>query len=286
MGPEEADDVRQTSDLAAPTTPIEGIQRRRRGIWLPLILFAVLIAGGIYVGLGVIPQPAPQSGGTPHTRSPSAGPTLRPTGPTPTSTLVVPDAPVRPADALAAWASQISPAVNIPVTAVEAYGYAQLQMQQTDPQCHLGWTTLAGIGEVESKHGQAGGAVLQPNGRSQPVIRGPALDGNGGRALVRDTDGGAFDGDEHFDREMGPMHLLPTHWRRFGADADKDQLLDPYDIDDATMAMASLLCSGTDDLSTRTGWNAAIGLFRSGTTYATKVFQAADSYGQRTRNIG
>jgi hypothetical protein len=284
MGPPEGDDARQTSDLEASTAPIEGAPRRRRGIWLPLVLFAALIAAGVYVGVYVIPQRAPTTGAAPRTQSPGAHPTGQPS-PVPSSTLVLPTPPVRPADALADWARQISSAVNVPVTAVEAYGYAQLQMQQTDPQCHLGWTTLAGIGEVESSHGQMGGAVLQPNGRSQPVIKSPPLDGKSGRPLVRDTDAGAFDGDTTFDHEMGPMRLLPSEWRPHEIDADGDGIVDPYDIDDASLALAGLLCSGREDLSSRTGWNAAIGLFHPDEAYKKKVFTAADSYGQRTRNI-
>ena len=97
--------------------------------------------------------------------------------------------------------------INVPEVAIQAYGYAQLMLQQTDPQCHLSWTTLAGIAQVESTHGQAGGAVLEPSGRSSPPIAGPLLDGRNGRPLVRDTDAGAFDGDATYDRAMGPLRL-------------------------------------------------------------------------------
>ena len=159
-------------------------------------------------------------------------------------------------------------------------------MQDTDSSCKIGWTTLAGVGEVESFHGQVGGAVLGRSGRSDPVMVGPVLDGQGGRALVRDTDAGAFDGDATYDRTMGPLRLTPTQWRDFASDADGDGIQDPYDIDDASLALARLLCSGTDDLSQLPGWNAAVRRYHAGDAYARSVFQAADGYGQRTRDIG
>src|SRR5690606_2487160 len=158
-------------------------------------------------------------------------------------------------------------------------------MQDSDPACKLSWTALAGIGEVESFHGQADGAVLGANGRSDPVIIGPALDGQGGRARVADTDAGAYDGDTSFDRAMGPLRLTPSMWREHAADADTDGIQDPYDIDDASLALAKLLCSGAEDMSQLSGWTSALRRYKSGDAYAQKVFQTADGYGERTRGI-
>jgi membrane-bound lytic murein transglycosylase B len=197
-----------------------------------------------------------------------------------------PSLPIRPADQLAPWADRIAAAVTVPETAVQAYGYAQVVMDRTDPTCHLTWTTLAAIGRKESDHGQAGGAKLGDGGRSVPPIVGPLLDGKNGRAEVKDTDAGAFDGDSRFDRAMGPLKLMPSMWSAQAIDADTDGILDPYDIDDAALALARLLCSGTDDLSLGTGWNAAVARYHSGTAYARDIFAIADDYGRRTRNIG
>jgi len=58
------------------------------------------------------------------------------------------------------------------------------------------------------------------------------------------------------------------------------------DLDDASLALARLLCSGTEDLGRKAGWNAAIGRLHPGDAYARSVFEAANSYGQRTRDIG
>ena len=43
--------------------------------------------------------------------------------------------------------------------------------------CKVGWTTLAGIGWVESQHGTIGGRTLGDDGHSSTPVLGPALDG-------------------------------------------------------------------------------------------------------------
>ncbi len=298
MGRADRDDTRQTTDFDSPTLRIGGafsegddaVPRaplgRRHGprLWLPLAIFVMLLAAAAAVGRFVVPNTAaPQSAPSQVSSARGAG------GPTSAATPTLPTLPTpppRPADALAGWATAINGATDIPVVAAEAYGYAQLLAQQTTPNCHLGWTTLAGIGKIESDHGRAGGAVLGANGRSTPPINGPALDGKDGRALVADTDGGAYDGDASFDRMMGPLHLLPSIWATYRTDADADGVFDPYDIDDASAALARYLCSGTEDLNTLAGWRTAVARYRTGSPYERTVFEAADSYGQRTRSIG
>jgi len=260
--------------------------RRRRG-WL-VVLAVLLLGSAALVARYALPKSAPAPGAAPPpaTGAPRPSPVITgeiipPTGATPVLTL-----PARPADALGPWAAQVGPVAGIPPVALQAYGYAQLSVESTNPQCHLTWTTLAGIGEVESQHGQKGGAVLSPTGRSIPPILGPPLDGNGGRPVVADTDAGAFDGDPKFDHAMGPLGILPSAWKLYAIDADADGILDPYDIDDAALAMGRLLCAGGDDMSGLDGWTKAIGRQHAGQAYATSVFNSADSYGQRTRSIG
>ena len=264
-----------------------GAHRRGPGIWLPIVIFGVLLVTAVVVGRFLVPAGGPSVGASLPTQTGSASPSPQAT-PTPVLPGLppLPTPPPRPADALGAWAQRIGDVVNVPEVAIQAYGYAQLMVQQTDPQCHLTWTTLAGIGQVESTHGQAGGAVLEPGGRSTPPIVGPPLDGRDGRSLVRDTDAGAFDGDANYDRAMGPLRLLPGVWRAQAIDADTDGIVDAYDIDDASLAVARLLCSGTEDLSRLDGWTAAVERLRNTSGYARSVFREADNYGQLTRNIG
>jgi membrane-bound lytic murein transglycosylase B len=251
-----------------------------------LIIFVVLLVAGAVAGSVVVPGAGPNPGAAPPASAAAPGLTTPvPEEPSPTGPHL-PTPPVRPADQLASWAQRIGGVLNVPAVAIQAYGYAQLATLNTDPSCHLSWTTVAAVGEVESQHGQVGGAVLQSNGRSAPLVVGAVLDGKNGQALVNDTDAGAFDGDTTYDRAMGPLGLTPTVWRAYGIDADADGILDPYDIDDASLALARLLCSGAEDLSQRAGWDAAIARQHTGSTYAKSVFTSADSYGQRTKNMG
>lgn len=259
--------------------------RQRPGLWFPVILIAALLAGGAAVGRFVVPAGVPDPGAQPPAQGITPG-RATPTTAQPTATgPALPTPPARPADQLAEWAAKVAAAVDAPAIAIQAYGFAQLALAQLDPQCRLSWTTLAGIGEVESRHGQADGAVLQPSGRSSPVVMGPVLDGRNGRPLVTDTDAGAFDGDSTYDRAVGPLHLMPSAWRAYAIDADGDAIVDPFDLDDAALTLGRLLCSGTEDLAVRSGWNTAIARYRDGNAYRRTVFAAADKYGEQTKSI-
>ena len=122
----------------------------------------------------------------------------------------------RPADQLHQWAAVRAPVLEIPVTALEAYAYAAKVAAVENPSCHLAWTTLAGIGMVESHNGTYHGATIAPNGDVTPPIRGVRLDGSNGNLEIVDADGGQMDGDPTYARAMGPMQLSP---RRGGSTA-------------------------------------------------------------------
>jgi membrane-bound lytic murein transglycosylase B len=242
------------------------------------MILVMLAVGGTGVLAGrLLAASAPAS-------SAPAGPTAA-DGPAPalsptTSTTVR----TRPADALATWAGQVSQATGVPVVAAQAYGHAQLVLAADTPQCHLGWTTLAGIGEAASRHGQAHGAALGVDGRSSPPIIGSHLD-DAGRPRP-DTDTGRLDNDPTADRTVGPMQLLPGQWIRYASDGDEDGLSDPYDIDDASLATARLLCDGGADLSQPAQWSAAVARISADRGFARAVFDVADGYGAKTGVVG
>jgi membrane-bound lytic murein transglycosylase B len=173
--------------------------------------------------------------------------------------------------------------VSIPATALQAYGYAELTVARSTPTCRLSWTTLAGIGKIESDHGRGNGASLNAAGKSLPPIIGAPLDGTGGRDSIPDTDAGQFDNDRTWDRAVGPMQFIPSTWQRYAIDADDDGVTDPNDIDDATLAADSYLCASGRDLSTAAGWNAAVLSYNAVRVYANDVFTAANDYGVRSR---
>ena len=220
-------------------------------------------------------QPAPTGSGllpAPTTGVPAGSPT------TPTA-----GTGGRPADTLAAWAQQTGDRVGIPPVAIQAYGYAELVLTRTKPECRLTWTTLAAIGLVESNHGRANGATLSPDGAALPPIIGLPLDGTDGRQRIADTDAGRFDGDRIVDRAVGPMQFIPTTWQQSGVDADSDGVKNPNDIDDAALAAGNYLCGNGRDLSTAADWWRAVLSYNEVRPYAQAVFDAANRYGTSSR---
>jgi transglycosylase-like protein with SLT domain len=220
------------------------------------------------------------------TSVPSAGPVLTPSSVPGISSS--PGAPIgvagiRPADALSGWAQPMATRVDIPLVALQAYGYAELVLAQTIPGCQLSWTTLAAIGKVESNHGSSNGATLYPDGQALPSIVGAPLDGKDDRAKIDDTDGGALDNDKQWDRAVGPMQFIPSTWRTQAVDADNDTVRNPNDVDDAALAAANYLCSGGRDLGTATGWWDAIAAYNLPRSYGEAVFSMANAYGTRSR---
>src|SRR5699024_5915503 len=79
-----------------------------------------------------------------------------------------PDAVPRPSDP---WLDEVSEATDVPRRALFGYAAAQLVLAEDLPACQLSWTTLAGIGYGEARHGTyAGGASAEerhPTGGSR-----------------------------------------------------------------------------------------------------------------------
>jgi membrane-bound lytic murein transglycosylase B len=162
-----------------------------------------------------------------------------------------------PAKLIDAFPASGLAADGIPVTALRAYTQAAWREAHLSPNCNLNWLLLAGIGRVESDHGRFAGAVLHSDGLSTPPVVGIPLNGNG-TALIRDTDGGALDGDPVYDRAVGPMQFIPSTWAGWGVDANGDGIKDPFNIFDAAAAAADYLCAAGGDLSTTNGQVQAI----------------------------
>lgn len=183
----------------------------------------------------------------------------------------------RPADQLRDWAEQRSGTLEIPVIALEAYAYAARVAEVENPKCHISWTTLAGIGQVESHHGTYRGATLSANGDVSPPIRGVRLDGTGGNLRIVDAQEDVTDTDG-VARAMGPMQFIPETWRLYGVDAHNDGIVSPDNIDDAALAAAGYLCWRGKDLATPRGWVTALRAYNNSRVYARVVRDWATAY--------
>ncbi|MBN4925721.1 lytic murein transglycosylase [Hoyosella rhizosphaerae] len=176
------------------------------------------------------------------------------------------------------WARAHSNELGIPVQSMQAYGNAARVMEVTNPACGISWTTLAGIGAIESWHGTYEGATINEHGQVEPPIRGIPLDGRPGIAEIPDTDGGELDGDTEFDRAMGPMQFIPSTWRIWGSDGNGNGHADPDNLEDATLSAARYLCASGGDLRNPVGWRTAILAYNFSEEYLEAVHERAVRY--------
>lgn len=174
--------------------------------------------------------------------------------------------------------SQLAPGpLGIPGSMVHAYKHAEDLMATVQPSCQLPWHLLAGVGKVESGH--ANGGHVDANGNTTTRILGPVLDGHlAGNAVITDTDQGALDGNDRYDRAVGPMQFMPGTWTTFGADGNNDGVTDPNNIYDAAFAAGRLLCSAGGNLSDVGQTSAAILRYNYSAAYVQNVQAWALAY--------
>lgn len=241
---------------------------------LALVLAAALAL--VLVGVAVFSLLAPRLGE-------KIADAVRPPGPdyaVPVGAPTVAAAPTRPGVAGladAAWVARVSAASGIPARALAAYAGVAVAKSKAMPSCGLSWTTLAGIGKVESDHGRFGGSHIGDDGTATPPIFGIALDGQAANNIP-DSDGGAIDGDTKYDRAVGPMQLIPQTWRNWHSDGNLDGKEDPQNIDDAVDATSNYLCRASGDMVSRDGWRAGVLAFNGSDAYAQAVADAANQY--------
>lgn len=176
------------------------------------------------------------------------------------------------------WVEDTAAEHAIPGRAMAAYAGAALRLAETHPECNIGWNTLAGLGAIESSHASIGGAGLDAEGIAQPNITGPVLDGSEGVMAIEDTDSGELDGDDEWDRAVGPMQFLPETWQSYAVDGNMDGQTDPQQIDDAVLTAAVYLCDSTEDLLDDDMWVAAITTYNQSMAYARDVAATATSF--------
>ncbi|TCN27537.1 membrane-bound lytic murein transglycosylase B [Kribbella orskensis] len=174
---------------------------------------------------------------------------------------------------------------GIPAVALRAYKQAEARLAVSDPGCGVPWTVLAAIGRVESNHGRFGGAQLREDGSATRRIRGIPLDGRPNVALIRDSDGGALDGDTVYDRAVGPMQFIPSTWRAVNADGNGDGFGNPNNMFDAAQGAAQYLCTGTSNLRNPAQAAQAVRRYNNADSYVRVVLALARMY-QTGRVVG
>jgi cell wall-associated NlpC family hydrolase len=115
------------------------------------------------------------------------------------------------------------------------------------PTCPgLPWGVLAGIGKVESDHGQS----------AAPGVH----------------SGANYAGAE------GPMQFEPTTFARYAVDADHDARLSPYDPADAIYTAAAMLCADGAASGTSAGIRQAVFAYNHSLAYVSQVLAWAARY--------
>ncbi len=167
---------------------------------------------------------------------------------------------------------------DLSATALDAYWRAERYLAARQPDCGVTWWALAGIGRTESRHGTYRGATLGTDGRVDPPIYGPELDGSNRFAIVPDSDGGRLDATAATDRAVGPMQFLPGTWGVVGTDLDGDGTADPQNLFDAATSAGVYLCRSGPGLTDESRLRAAILTYNRSPEYVEIVVERADGY--------
>jgi membrane-bound lytic murein transglycosylase B len=170
----------------------------------------------------------------------------------------------------------VSGQMGIPSIVFDAYRRAEAMMAAINPNCHVPWSLLAGIGRIESGH--ARGGQVDAAGNTLGRIMGPALDGRPGFASIAASDGGAWTGDPVWEHAVGPMQFLPSTWKRYALNGKGYGAPDPHNIYDATLSAANYLCANAGDLRDPVQQAIAVWHYNPSDSYVRTVLAWAAAY--------
>ncbi|MFE9407872.1 lytic transglycosylase domain-containing protein [Streptomyces sp. NPDC006704] len=229
---------------------------------------------GAAAGSGVTPSEQPPSDGSYHTELP---PLISP------QDSQSAQSPPPPQDSPGAAVSDpVWDQEGIPATVLAAYQQAQRALSRTMPGCHLPWQLLAALGKVESGH--AGGGRVDAHGTTLTPILGPVLNG-AGFAHIADTDHGTLDGDDHYDRAVGPMQFIPSTWATWAQDGNGDGRKDPNNVFDAALAAGVYLCADARNLAVPADLKRAVLSYNHSADYLRTVLSWLDFYRRGTHTV-
>ena len=165
-------------------------------------------------------------------------------------------APQQQKSELEKWAAGLSGPLDIPERALIGYAGGELTLRREQPNCHLSWVTLAGIGKASSDHGRFGGGSLNADGAAARALGTVPLQGAAGEAAS--------------EQRSGPMQLTAAEWKRGSGNVQ--------DIDDAATAAGRTLCAGGTDLQAGQSWWKAIANYRDSDLFRQQVLGNAQLY--------
>ncbi|WP_236795742.1 bifunctional lysozyme/C40 family peptidase [Amycolatopsis sp. GM8] len=154
------------------------------------------------------------------------------------------------------WAAGLSGPLDIPERTLMGYATGELTLRKEQPNCHLSWVTLAGIGKASADHGRFGGDAIDGNGVTQKALGSVPLQGAAGEAAN--------------EKRSGPMQLTPKEWQRGQGNIQN--------IDDAAVAAGRTLCANGTDLQAGTQWWNAIASYRDSDLFRQQVLGNAQLY--------
>ncbi|WP_019816261.1 C40 family peptidase [Saccharomonospora saliphila] len=202
---------------------------------------------------------APQAGGT-RTAAPESAelpPTTPPPGPT--------SAPGASRVRFEEWVNDVAGWLDIPRRAMHAYAIATVTLADEQPDCHLSWVTLAGVGRTATDHGRVhDGDITEDGTVSAPI----------GTIEVRDFAGAVVSR----PGAAGPMQLAPAVWERWRATPGHGEP-DIQDLDDAALTAGRALCADGRDLSDGDQWLDGVSALHDEPLFLHRVLATANVYG-------
>ena len=165
--------------------------------------------------------------------------------------------------ALESWAAGLSGPLDIPERTLIGYANGELTLRKEQPNCHLSWVTLAGIGKASSDHGRYGGDLLKSDGTLNKPLGAVPLQGAAGEAAT--------------EQRGGPLQLTQQQLKRGGGGNIQD-------VDDAATATGRVLCSGGTNLQAGQSWWKAIANYRASDLFRQQVLGNAQLYATLSQN--
>ena len=182
--------------------------------------------------------------------------------------------------AVVAHATAIIEPLQFQVITLDGYVRGAEQTAELFPACGLQWPALAGIGRIETDHGRWPRGEIGADGVATRVIYGPLLDGTlENTVIIEDTDDGVLDGDDEYDRAVGPMQLIPSTWALVRSDGNGDGVRTVHDIYDAALAVGTYVCRfGGGDMSTEEGLRDGFFSYNQWNEYVRNVYDWMERY--------